>query len=501
MVRKFRFGWHAGTSESSLQESTPPPYPEAIAQPTVITSEVKITTEVVTTTTTQTTTRFLSLPQWRKRASTMPPSGDFPFTSLSSTHPFPNDPQPSRLSRFDKSLPPTPSSELPSPQHQSTPESPADSADEIAEEAKLPSLFPRVSAPRSSDSVVLAPSSSTAALAHASLGLGLPHIIPFVSTGRHSSEINTVPFTNSPVSSHNLRKSKSSSRLDSLTPNYQESSSKISARRYSDAKDTPVSISSNLGVSTSNMRAKAKYSLPTTSSPAKALTRRASFWRRRKSLSQETPTVTAEDRFSSLPPLQFDEVLLATTSSELRSSHARGLSRSHSERAGPSKTDFVGPMEASSSRRLPNRPMTADAPHRVQNSAFDSNEQFCSSPITTPIQETVQHTYEARGQSRRPRAVTNPPLLHRLSLGLFSGSLGASDHHLPTTFRSSTASPVNPSPLNPDVNFASTARTEEHRHAVLPTKSHGESPELYLQRLISTVNKAEITAILASRLL
>ena len=94
---------------------------------------------------------------------------------------------------------------------------------------------------------------------------------------------------------------------------------------------------------------------------------------------------------------------------------------------------------------------------------------------------------------RRPRSQTNPPLLHRLSVGLFSSgpalTTKASGVFGPNMFTSS-AMPLNESP-----------RLSISKPSVEIPKPHvdEESPDVYLERLLSIVSKAEIAGVLASR--
>jgi hypothetical protein len=116
-----------------------------------------------------------------------------------------------------------------------------------------------------------------------------------------------------------------------------------------------------------------------------------------------------------------------------------------------------------------------------------------------PIQTTATHTvpffdpscnakpHETVSPTPRPRAQTNPPFFHRFSMGVFSAlepspldlqarNLAHFPAVAPTVARQAVHKPVIPKPLSKE-----------------------ESPDIYLTRLQSAVSKAEVAGILASR--
>ena len=167
---------------------SPPPYHQSSCLPLVLAETTTTRTEVVTTTTTETTTHFFSLPQFRKRA----PSQQSPKDDCSN-HKLPAIPLLSDIALSDKALPPTPPNEI------------EGSENNIV---IMPSTQDLVTsspvAQRAKDVVHFATSQTQprAALTHAALGKGLPHL-----------ETNTIPFVSSalpiPALTPTIRKSRS----------------------------------------------------------------------------------------------------------------------------------------------------------------------------------------------------------------------------------------------------------------------------------------------------
>lgn len=365
--------------------------------------------------------------------------------------------------------------------------------------------------------------STTSALALASIGLSLPHSSPQL-TPRNSSEVNTVSFGGDSPPSTSLhprgllhRPGQRARAASSIVTEAQ------AARRRS--RGLSLNASALLSLGPSDPKGKGKQTEYTESpepSP-KLLSRKPSFWSRKKAnassqeLSEPEHPLPSEKLLHPLPlpqlptfqpssPFEVDIVSdnsPATPSSSTH--HRRGLSRSHSERAGSST--FVPFPERSSTLLSPGgqprfhtpphaqamRPATADAAHPPHN--HNHFQQQPPSPSSPPMPTRVH---------ARRRSMTNPPLLQRLSMGLFSSNASSSSGSspinstpppLPTTPVSLHASP-RPSFVNPST--APAAPRPSSSKAPGPPSAN-ESPEVYLQRILMTVSKAEITTILASR--
>ncbi|KAF8078454.1 hypothetical protein FPV67DRAFT_1557780 [Lyophyllum atratum] len=473
----------------------PPPYDPNSNPPIIVAETTTTRTEVVTTTT---TTHFFSLPLWRKRAfvpSTSSRQGSFDVQSTADEHgSFPQSARSSVL-MIEKDLPPTPPEEEISNDTQRP--GPSISQDHVLDNALPASGMSRSSIhPGGANTIPSASESftamrSTAALAHASLGLGLRHVLPNASPSSSSLEVNTVAFTTlqpQAVTSppKKIRRSKSAQKLKAIL-SLDSASTDVAPEEEEYIRTRGVSLTGapllHLGKADAKGKGKAQADRsyrPTTSPQAtgRSLARRASFWSRKKLVPPEnsehlSPHPPTTPQLSQLPLLQpispFNMNMNVTPSSpspapKTRSSHSRGHSA------------FPLPLESTSTESV------------GKNSYVDPKE--------------------TNAPTRRPRAQTNPPLLNRLSLTW-----------LPT---SSTAPPPLPRVLNP-----SSAPTRPHTssgtfpsllfkespsssHSSRPSFERGsvtaiplpsgtqESPEVYLKRLQAAVSKAEIAGILAS---
>lgn len=97
--------------------------------------------------------------------------------------------------------------------------------------------------------------------------------------------------------------------------------------------------------------------------------------------------------------------------------------------------------------------------------------------------------------NRRPRSNTNPNVLHRLSMGLFSSS--PSSPISSTTVSTSAAGDHNTSPRT-SVNLTRSSLSKSTVEIPKP-KEDEETPEEFLSRLEEVVSKAEIANVLAGR--
>ncbi|CAK5279968.1 unnamed protein product [Mycena citricolor] len=475
-------------------QDAPPPYKDA--SPPLLVTETTTTTQVLTTTTTH-TTHFFSLPLWKKRP--LVASSSSP-TNRDSVERRPTEDGRLRRERFsEKDLPPTPPED---PFVPDTPRPRNDSAHSYRDDSPVPSLSASISSRKS-----LASSQPTAILARASFGLGLPHALrdPSSSASSTTSDINTVAFLTPPEmdsrrrSIQTPRRAKSSTKLRAMSSLY-EPGMELEGSHSEGAKGRIRGVSLgntailNSGYPDIKGKGKEVEEAAPSPMPKPALVRRASFWSRKKSTPADTALPAHVEQLylqpsppptlpsvSPLSPFTFDD--LHMTSSSSRTKHSRGLSRSHSERsnvmAQPSPmTEMAQPILRKPSRR----PATADPSTRSPTTLLNSTP---SQPPPLPPQPDSSTL--SPGPSRRPRSQTNPPLLHRLSLNLFSSSNSPS---------ALSQSPLHDSPISSPMD---SPRASLHKPVVIPKpETEHESPEIYLNRLLQAVSKAEVAGILAS---
>ncbi|KAJ7783445.1 hypothetical protein DFH07DRAFT_873336 [Mycena maculata] len=478
MVGRFSLG------NSQPSQDLPPPYKDPSAP--LILAETTTTTQVLTTTTTQ-TTHFFSLPLWKKR-----PSAPVPVVHRSA---FGADvTEDGRMNRYmvEKDLPPTP--------------------DEPIFPVRLPGTNGSANtSPRKS----FGSSQSTAALAHASLGLGLPLAMRNASASSSSSEVNTVAFGT--AADPPVRRAKSVNKLRTTSafepPVAIEVSSSEGGKRTRGVSLGTTAAFLNLAGSDAKGKGKETVEREPAPAPKASLARRASFWTRRKATTMEssaTPPQRETIPLPSLPsvlpltPLTMDDLPMSSTS--LHSRHTRGLSRSYSERHGiPLPTTPSDNSGHARARRLSKRPATADSSVRSP-SFLESAPPLPPPPLPSPLPTTesdigppaperppAPESSDSHAPPRRPRAQTNPPLLYRLSLNLFSSSTTPALTQPPTI--------IHDSPQNsPSISASNSPRVSLNKPpSVIPRpETDHESPEIYLARLLLAVSKAEVAGILAS---
>ncbi|KAJ7456682.1 hypothetical protein FB451DRAFT_1276828 [Mycena latifolia] len=485
-------------------QDLPPPYKDPAAP--------LIVAETTTTTTTTTTTHFFSLPLWKKRPATPAPVVRHSVFGVDVTE----DGRVRGRERFavEKDLPPTPPNESVFPVKLAGTNGAVHAHDEDA----IVSLFPTSESRKS-----LSASQSTAALAHASLGLGLPHALRNTSASSSSSDINAIAFGASSIPAadlrpevHNLRRAKSSQKLRAISAFDPPVSIEGSNSEGSKWRTRGVSLGTtaaflNLGGSDAKGKGREMEEQVVHPAPKASLARRASFWSRKKATTMDSSAPLPPRESIPLPslpsvlpltPFTMDDFAMSSSSS-----HSRGLSRSYSERAGvlqvPTPSDNSGRAR---SRRPSRRPATADSsvrspsfldpppppppPPPLPNSPLPVTQPNSRDPISTP------ESSNSRGPPGRPRAQTNPPLLYRLSLNLFSSSSSPSPS-LPQAPNSIHGSPQN----SPSLSTSNSPRVSFNKApSVIPKPElDHESPEIYLSRLLLAVSKAEVAGILASR--
>ncbi|KAG6832485.1 hypothetical protein H0H92_001531 [Tricholoma furcatifolium] len=400
----------------------------------------------------------------------------------------------------EKDLPPTPSDESSSSAGQRAGYSPAHGSQD-----NIQSLAPE-------------PFNSTRA--HASLEVGVSHVLVHTSPPLSPNEINTVAFASSTPSSPanssqpRPRKNKSAQRLEAnLAPHPVEMGNPdVDMER---TRSRVISFSGpTLDVTTKSDVRNERKSVDRPSTP-KGLARRASFWSRKKLQPEDTSTILSSvqrprtPQSSQLPALHsvspVDMSITITPSipspdAELtkpKSGHSRGLSRSHSARS-------------------PLRP-----PLEMENTSTLQKHLPTSTPTLSPSRAYVSPSTEVVLEGKdalsapkpRPRAQTNPPLLNRLSLGWLPTSpaipmLPRSSNHSPVSPRPHTSSSFIGSsmgrrnPFSPSTGFDSSRSSqisfEKGTPVTVPLPTGDEGPIDYLRRLQAAVSKAEVAGVLAS---
>ncbi|CCM00934.1 uncharacterized protein FIBRA_02981 [Fibroporia radiculosa] len=536
--------------------STPPPpyrqngYEDGHENPILATATTTTTTHVVTTTT-HTTTHFFSLPLWRRR-------GTAAFPTATAT------PVPSRLSSDEFGVTRPPTKLGPPVRDKDLPPTPSPAEDNMGQSSHVVTGSFReryhagISAPVDADIRGVSPSSTFApllpgssttgesssqpavALARAALGIGLPHVMPASisasssATDLHAHSLKPPPIpTETSLPKPSMRRVKSFQKEPDVA--VEESSSPVDVRERRRARG----LSLGPFHFASNVKGKEKQLDPEASdenSPSvpRPLSRKSSFWSRRRVDSQATPPVPPLNAEPSLrpfipalqpvSPFYADTIISSPRPRRNSSSQTVDLRRRHSERSPPPSSpkfesiedmcpprlSVPGPSSPTSSRlRRPKRPKTADAASSPHNLYFpvDVPRVITSSPPTeqpqlqpdTPVIPDPPSPLFQISPATRPRAQTNPPLLHRLSINLFGSSPTSSTPYI-------APNPLYDSVVGPDILVASPSSSYESSRLSLTKRSveiprpraDEEPPEVYLQRLTEAVSKAEVATVLAS---
>ncbi|TBU64967.1 hypothetical protein BD310DRAFT_804776 [Dichomitus squalens] len=493
-------------------------------------------------TTTQTTTHFFSLPLWRRRGGTpaYSPSNARSTDELGAINPqssLPSSAQ-STLHTRNKELPPTPelSPDNLIPPTRLYPDAhfPHDGdglASSVGRAAgSMSGKSSRASSVQPASRSSYAPSDShnpaqpTVALARAALGLGLPHAAPIsVSASSSSSEVNTVAF--SPP--------QSPSTADLRPPNFMVRHAKSFHKEPDRApEDAPPSVTKErrrargfslgpLHLMTSDVKGKQREtesSIVADSPEGKSLTRKSSFWSRRRVNSRPDalalPSPTPQPTLPTFPPVSPFDINTPVPSSGLSVlTHKPDLHRRHSERMRKQSARQgdepplvePSPQEPNSTiharRRRSKRPQTADSPPVAgpRLSFFSEARLFASSPTSSPIltpQEASAPPLPSAPSDPRARAQTNQPILHRLSVNLFGSS---SSNTLTPTSTSSPNIPDVATATSPPSSLGSSRPSLSKPSIEIPKpNSEEETPEDYLQRLVEAISKGEVATVLAS---
>ena len=486
------------------------------------------TTTTTVTTTTQTTTLF-SLPLWRRRAG---PALTLPAKSEGS--------QPSgfhgratedgRIARatsynvdLNKRLPDIP-----------RPEDFGDLA--FARRSNCRMHQPTVQqetergakATRSSRSSTLLPSGgqSTRTLAQAGLGIGLPLVMPSAASNCAARKSpysggrpSTAPRPTRLETDKEVRRVKSFSRAQTgpqlVVPDPEERETPRSSRKSS-TLTVPRASSPDHTVSR-----EAPQEPPSAHPEPRSLTRKGSFWNRRRVQSMKNPDearaqLQHDSWIMPLPtlptlqpisPLFPDRTVQSSPASSPRSSSAfRSPDQSqgrHSERSSSTQRSArsseiftqTPPAAADIPRRTPG-PSHCTVGHRSNTSLQEpqprpTQTSFVSSPALSRFPVIDQ-------RQSRPRSMTNPPsVLHRLSMGFFTSSSPST----PISSPSVSTNILNEAPVSSQRQSRTLPRSSLSTSTIdIPRpRADEESPEVFLGRLEATVSKAEIANILAGR--
>ncbi|KAJ3753286.1 hypothetical protein EV360DRAFT_87932 [Lentinula raphanica] len=276
----------------SVHPETPPPPPPSYKEndpSTLLFAETTVTTTEVVTTITQTTTHFFSLPHWK--APPLPYISDTMSPQKPQRHAQVDEVgfQTSSPLMVDKFLPPTPESSS-SSGHFTPPDNSRQTSQRtsLQDEVISPTLLPSTDYSRLSFASPPRPTSASA-FAQASSGLSLPHGIPHATASSSSSaEIYTIAFTSTPSTTEitSPRKEHKARMKRRAVSTAGTSDAKGKGRETETEKDPPPSA-----IRTPNK-----------------LTRRASFWSRKKISSPDSLPAARKSDISiaplpALPPL------------------------------------------------------------------------------------------------------------------------------------------------------------------------------------------------------
>jgi len=225
----------------------------------------------------------------------------------------------------------------------------------------------------------------------------------------------------------------------------------------------------------------------------KQITRRASWWIRRK---PESPLHTARSSISSGTAAEFSRVVATTGFPVVDLSHSPPPNALFSLQASPlaiasQPNSPIQTHSRPSQESGVNVSLLTNAPPRSSSRRPRSLSLFLkpSSPFSPEFEHSAngQLSPTSPVHHARQRPGQTPPLLRRLSTNLFS--------HSP--YSSTSATPQSSLSISGTLQ---TKASEEQAAPVIPRpKIDEESPEGYVQRLIEAVTKAEIAMVLASR--
>ncbi|KAH9857871.1 hypothetical protein C2E23DRAFT_151726 [Lenzites betulinus] len=251
----------------------------------------------------------------------------------------------------------------------------------------------------------------------------------------------------------------------------------------------------------------------------KVLARKSSFWSRKRVNSRPDaavpPSPIPQPTLPAFPPVSPFYIntpvpspalypLVPPVSPDLQRRHSerqRTRSDSHKEEdTMPSEAPKGQPSTSLATRRRrgSHRPQTADGPASPRLSFFSEARPLSSSPTSSPIPTPTEHPTHSHPPpsmpENRPRAQTNPPLLHRLSVNLF----GSTSSNTPTSASSPNVHEGQAVTTPPSSLGSSRPSLSKPSVEIPRPRSDEESPEVYLSRLVEAVSKSEVASILAT---
>lgn len=454
-----------------LDAASPPPYTAASTSPFLFT-ETRTTRTQVITTTTETTTHVLPIDEYsgtslKHSAGDVKPNAE---RGAGSSH----------LLSLDKDLPPIPH---PTSVSFDCPRPSVASSSSFRSTSKSPSAS-HVQHPRPE---ALLPPSPSDFLHQPTLSAATPVFFPHLSA---SVENSLRP---------PLRKAKSSQKLSSsASPSSVEDALSPRSRGVSFGALSWLSLGSADTKGKGKQKAKDQDADTQThhdpSVAPKSLTRKSSFWSKKRNVSQTHRNSVVEDSdfvsptlasAPALPPLdlasKFDLGQSILSSSPPQRWRPTSLMRRHSENftVTPTKSEFfsssVAPawdteIDLVEEPPSQSKPQPSPPKHSLSLPPDQAGHNAAETPELSP--------------SPRPRAQTNPPLLHRLSTALFS------------SFSDTLTTPASPRP-----SFSLTPSPSLSTHDIPKPLDANESPAEYVSRLRKVVSKSETVSVLASRYL
>jgi hypothetical protein len=432
--------------------------PIPLTSQSTFTTTTKTSSEILTPTTTGTTTQWFSLPYWRRRNVSQPTlpqhrsSERFPAIQATS--------QSARLLSVDKALPPTPSDEGQDSKNFGNPEILHHRSSRFPTYQQGSNTSDIQNALRSAPVPTLASRglciSLASASAHAEANVSSP-VIP-----------NTLYPISSSVASNpspQIRRTKSAHRL-------RASNDTVAREQLAERRCRGLSFgATNLLLIERDTKTKGKGkelepSPNTSKALAQSLSRKPSFWSKKKT---PTPATASPQNDSASPVLPLPLVDVSPFAPEFTIQPFQS--------SNPNTT----PMLASPFQRL--QPDSA-APRRTTPGSTTT-----SSTTSFEVVDAALPHQEGSYMSRSPRGHATPPLLHRLSFGVFSSPEPSPvvRPKFPNQCHSQSATAL-PFPSSPKPS------TQIPRPSI-----DGESPEGYVLRLKTRVSKAEVASILASR--
>jgi len=440
---------------SSKTTATPAQNPQQLS----VTKTTRTSSEIVPSTTTETTTQWFSFPYWRTRNLSQPTSPQHRTDSNSPARLVTS--HSSRVLSLDKSLPPTPSDENWDSKNFGKSEVLLHRSTHFPTYQQKSNTSEIQNAPRSPSIVFPASRGLCISLSSASAHAGANTPSPVIRDTLHP--------TPSPVESSTspqIRRSKSAHRL--RAPNGSE---KLVDRRYRGLSFGATNQLPNATDTTTKGKGKELESSPNLSKPLpQSLSRKPSFWSKKKGpTATATPAISTPQNDSAITVLPLPLVDVSPFAPEF-AIHPFQMSDPNTKPMVVSPFQTLQPGHAATRRATPGSTTTSST------TSFEVVDE------TLPKQE-------ASFMSRSPRGHATPPLLHRLSFGVFSSPEPSPTVRPKVSNQSHSSSTPLPFP-SPKSN------TQIPRPSL-----DAETPEGYVLRIKTHVSKADVASVLASRYL